>query len=547
MSGTQPIEDHDVVVIGAGFAGVYALHRLRNQSGLRVKAVEAGSDVGGTWYWNTYPGARCDTESYVYCYSFSPELCQEWEWSGRYPGQSELQAYIRHVADRFDLRRDIDFDTRATEARFDEDSNTWTVTTDTGATYRAPFLVTAVGLLSHRFVPDLPGLADFAGEWYHTSRWPAEGVDFTGRRVGLIGTGSTGVQAAPVIAREAAHLDVFQRSPQFAIPARHELVDKKVLDEIKADYDSLWEQVRWSTGGFPFQHNGFSALEVSEDDRERTYWELWREGGVKFLFGSFRDLMLDRRANDTVAEFIRVRIREAVEDPEVAEALVPTDHPYGSRRPIVHTDYYEMFNRPNVSLVDCRHFPIQRVTETGIEVANGHRELDVIVFATGFDAVTGAYLAMDIRGRGDQRLLDKWGRGIQSYLGLSVSGFPNLFMVQGPGSTFGNQVVAIEHHVDWIAGCITDIRTRGAVTIEARPEAEASWSAQMLAAAEESLVVHADSWWNGANIPGKVRSIVFFPGSFRHYRKTCDRIADEGYAGFELGWPDAGGGRATVA
>jgi cation diffusion facilitator CzcD-associated flavoprotein CzcO len=547
MTRDRVIGDYDVVVIGAGFAGIYALYRLRNLLGLRVKVLEAGEDVGGTWFWNTYPGARCDTESYVYCYSFSRELWDEWDWSGRYPEQAELHRYISHVADRFDLRRDIQFGTRATEASFDDEQERWSVRTEQGETFTGQFLVTAVGLLSQRYVPDVKGLDRFQGEWYHTSRWPEEGVDLRGKRVGLIGTGSTGVQATPVIAREAEHLTVFQRSPQYAVPARHEMITRADLDEIKANYDELWGYVRWSVGGFPWQHNGQSALEVSDEERKRVFEELWEVGGTKFLMGSYRDLLLDRRANDTVSEFLRAKIREEVKDPVTAEALLPTDHPFGSRRPIIHTDYYETFNRDNVTLVDCRHFPIEEVTESGIQVENGHHDLDVIVFATGFDAVTGAYLAMDVRGREEQSLSDKWERGIVSYLGIGMHGFPNLFMVQGPGSTFGNQVVAIEHHIEWIADCISYVQEHGYSTIEATSESEREWSDQMHEAAEQTLVVHANSWWNGTNVPGKVRSILFYPGSFRYYRKTCDAIADDGYAGFAFDSGRQGSRTAIVA
>jgi cation diffusion facilitator CzcD-associated flavoprotein CzcO len=534
MTSNEHQSTFDVIVIGAGFAGLYALHRLRDKLGLSVKVIEMGGDVGGTWYWNRYPGARCDSDSYVYCYSFSDELLQEWDWSGRYPEQHELHAYLRHVTDRFDLRRDIQFDTRVESAAFDVPSGAWAVHTDNGETFRSTYLVTAVGLLSQRYLPTIEGLETFEGEVHHTGIWPEEGVDFAGKRVGLIGTGSSGVQAAPLIAEQATELFVFQRSPQYAIPARHETVDRQFLDDIKANYDEVWRKARWSNGGFPFEHNGKSALEVDDDERQRTYEQLWKEGGVKFLFGSYRDLLIDRRANDTVSEFIRAKIREEVDDPETAEALLPTDHPFGSRRPIVHTNYYATFNRENVTLVDVRHFPIKRIVPGGIRTENAEYDLDIIVFATGFDAVTGAYTAMDIRGTDGRSLREKWVHGASSYLGLATAGFPNMFMVQGPGSTFGNQPVAIEHHVEWIANCIEVMRREKKTYIEATEEAEASWTDQVRDAAAETVVSLADSWWNGANIPGKPRSVVFYPGSFGRYRRTCDQVALDDYAGFVL-------------
>jgi cation diffusion facilitator CzcD-associated flavoprotein CzcO len=524
--------NYDVLIIGAGFAGLCMLHHLRKQLGLSVKVVEAGSDVGGTWYWNRYPGARCDTESYVYCYSFSKELLQEWNWSGRYPEQRELLAYLRHFADRFNLRRDIQFDTRIVSAHFESGHNLWRLTTDSGEVLTATFLVNAVGLLSRRYTPDIKGIESFKGEWHHTSAWPEREVEFEGKRVGVIGTGSTGVQSVSTIAKTAKHLTVFQRTAQYAIPARHERVDRAFLENVKQNYDEIWAKTKNSSGGFPFQHNGMSALDVSDEARLKIYEELWAEGGVKFLFGSFRDLLTDARANDTVSEFIRSKIREEVKDPDVAEVLIPKDHPFGSRRPIIHTDYFQAFNRSNVTLVDARRFPIQEITQNGIRVANGDHDLDIIVFATGFDAVTGAYMAIDIRGLGGLSLKEKWKDRPLSYLGIATSGFPNMFMVQGPGSTFGNQVVAIEHHVEWITRCIQSMRQKGVSSIDVTRDAELEWSEEIRQAAERTVVVHADSWFNGGNIPGKVRCIVFYPGSYKYYRKKCDEIARDDYRGF---------------
>lgn len=524
---------YDAVVIGAGFSGLYALHRLRDTLGLSVRVFEEGGGVGGTWYWNRYPGARCDSESYVYCYSFSKELCQEWQWSGRYPEQHELSAYLEHVADRFELRRDIALNTRVTSARWCEDRAHWEVETDRGERVTAQYLLTGVGLLAaKRYVPRIEGLDSFEGEWHHTGRWPQEGVDLRGKRVGIIGTGSTGVQAIPVIARDAEHLHVFQRSPQFTIPARHELVDRAFLDDVKAHYDDIWRKTHWSAGGFPWEHNGLSALEVTSAERQATLERLWAEGGFKFVFGSYKDLLVDRRANDFVSEFIRSKIRERVNDPAVAEKLLPVDHPFSSRRPIVDTAYFETYNRDNVTLVDLRDNPIKEITPNGIRTEDGDVDLDVIVFATGFDAVTGPFFRIDIRGKDGLTLKEHWSEGPRSYLGLANTGFPNLFTIFGPGSTFPNAPVGIEHHVDWVADCIRHMRQHGADVVEAAPEAEDAWMDRLRGEADKTLVPLADSWLTGANIPGKRRQVLIFIGHFGQYRKLVDEVATNGYQGF---------------
>ena len=524
--------EFDAIVIGAGFSGLYMLHRLRDQLGVSVRVFEAGGDVGGTWYWNRYPGARCDSEGYVYCYSFSKELLEEWRWSGRYPTQPEILAYLRHVADRFDLRRDIQFDTRVLGAAFDEDERRWTVETDEGS-YSARFLITAVGVLaSVPLYPDLPGLDSFRGECHHTGRWPHHLVEFAGKRVGVLGTGSTGVQAIPVIAREAAQVYVFQRSPQFTVPAHHAPVTAGFNDWLTSNYDAIWETARHSAGGFPWQHNGESALEATPEERERTFEALWAEGGFKFLFGSYKDILMDRRANDFAAEFIRSKIRERVDDPDVAERLLPVDHPFGARRPIVDTDYFEAYNRDNVTLVDVRHFPIREVTPAGMLTERCHYELDVLVLATGYDAVTGPFKTMDIRGRGGQRLGEKWAAGPNSYLGISTAGFPNLFTIVGPGSMFGNYPMPMEHHVEWISDCVRYVLDQGTDVIEASDAAESRWMEQLDEQAERTLISLADSWFTGANVPGKQQRPLFYLGSFGRYRKTCDEVAAAGYEGF---------------
>jgi cation diffusion facilitator CzcD-associated flavoprotein CzcO len=532
----RPPQRHDIVIIGAGFSGLYMLHHARDVLGLDAVVFEAGAGVGGTWYWNRYPGARCDSESYYYSYSFSEELEQEWEWTSKYPEQPEILRYLDHVADRFDLRRDIRLETRVDGAAFDEATERWIVRTDNGEEVSAQFLVSAVGCLSAANVPDIPGLDRFAGEWYHTGRWPHEGVDFTGKRVGLIGTGSTGIQATPVIAAEAAHLTVFQRTPNYTVPAHNAPLDAERAAEIKATYPAIREHARSSYGGFPFDPSHHSALEVSAEERRDTYEQLSAEGGFKFLFGSFYDLLINDEANKTASEFIRGKIREIVRDPEVAEILAPTDHPYGSKRPPIDTGYFETFNRDNVSLVDLRVAPIEEITERGIRTALGEHELDVIVFATGFDAMTGALLKMDILGRDDLSLRDKWADGPRSYLGLQVAGFPNLFTITGPGSpsVLSNMPVSIEQHVDWISDCITHLRDTSATTIEATADAEAAWVDHVAEIADLTLFSKANSWYLGANIPGKTRVFMPYVGGVANYRQRCDEVVASGCEGFAI-------------
>ena len=527
---------YDVAIVGAGFSGLYMLHRARNVLGLDAVVFEAGAGVGGTWYWNRYPGARCDSESYYYSYSFSEELEQEWEWTSKYPEQPEILRYLDHVADRFDLRRDIRLETRVDGARFDEATGRWIVRTDAGEEVAAQFLVSAVGCLSAANVPQMPGLDRFGGEWYHTGRWPHEGVDFTGKRVGLIGTGSTGIQATPVIAAQAHHLTVFQRTPNYTVPARNAPLDPERAAEIKSTYPAIREHARNSYGGFPFDPSHRSALEVSAEERRDTYEQLWAEGGFKFLFGSFYDLLINEEANKTASEFIRGKIREIVRDPEVAETLAPTDHPYGSKRPPIDTDYFETFNRDNVSLVDLRADPIEEITERGVRTAAEEHALDVIVFATGFDAMTGALLKMDIRGRDDRSLRDKWADGPRSYLGLQVAGFPNLFTITGPGSpsVLSNMPVSIEQHVEWISDCITHLRDTGGTTIEATTDAEDAWVDHVAEIADLTLFSKANSWYLGANIPGKKRVFMPYVGGVANYRQRCDEVVARGYEGFAI-------------
>ncbi len=534
-SSVNVVADVDAVVVGAGFAGLYALHHLRDKLGLRIRCYESGDGVGGTWYWNRYPGARCDSESYYYCYSFSSELEEEWEWSSKYPEQPEILRYLEHVADRFDLRKDIRFNTRVTAARFQDDSERWEISTDQGDTVTARYLVSAVGCLSAANVPAIRGLDRFEGDWYHTGAWPHDAIDLTGKRVAIIGTGSTGIQATPVVAEQADHLWVFQRTPNYSVPARNFLMSPEQTRAIKDSYEEIRRLQRESYGGFPYKLNLKSALDVSPDERLATYEQLWaEEGGFKFIYGSYFDLLRNQEANDTAAEFIRSKIRQTVKDQHVAEQLCPNDYPYGTKRPPIDTHYFETFNRDNVTLVDLRATPIEEITPTGIRTRDRDYELDVIIFATGFDAMTGSLLKIDIRGRGGLGLSEKWQSGPVAYLGLQVAGFPNMFIVTGPGSpsVLTNMPLAIEQHVEWIGRCIADMRDNGIDTIEATEEAEAAWVDHVREVAETTLFPKANSWYLGANIPGKNRVFMPYVGGFAPYARRCDEIADNGYEGF---------------
>ena len=524
----------DIAIIGAGFSGLYMLHRARDILGLRARVFERGDGVGGTWYWNRYPGARCDSESYYYSYSFSEELEQEWQWSSKYPEQPEILSYLNHVADRFDLRRDIQLRSHVREAVFDDSTNQWVITLDGGEQARAHFLVTAVGCLSAANVPRIPGLDSFEGVWFHTGAWPHEGVDFAGKRVGLVGTGSTGIQAAPVIAREAAHLTVFQRTANYSVPARNAPLTPDAAQAIKSNYRAIREKARLSFGGFPFDPSAQSALEATAEQVRSTFDALWAEGGFKFLYGGFYDILLNEEANSLAAEYIRDRIREIVHDPATAEKLCPRDHPYGSKRPPIDTDYFETFNRDNVVLVDLREDPIDEITAAGIRTSSRHHDLDVIVFATGFDAMTGALLKIDIRGRDGLSLRDKWVAGPRTYLGLQVAGFPNMFTITGPGSpsVLSNMPVSIEQHVEWISDCIEHLRRNDIATIEATSEAEDAWVEHVAEIASFTLFSKANSWYLGANIPGKNRVFMPYVGGVGLYRRRCDDVAANGYEGF---------------
>ena len=526
--------EFDVVIVGAGFAGLYMLHRVRGL-GFKVRLFEAGSGVGGTWYWNRYPGARCDVESMEYSYQFSEALQQEWRWSERYAAQPEILRYANHVADRFDLRRDMQFDTRVAGAEFREKDNRWSVRTHDAGEVSARFLVMATGCLSSTNLPRIEGLESFAGEVYHTGRWPHHPVDFSGKRVGVIGTGSSAVQSIPLIAREAASLTVFQRTATYSVPARNAPLDPAREAQIKADYAGFRARNSRMPNAFGsyLPRNETPALSVGQAERDRAFEARWRHGGLFFL-GAFGDLIFNAEANQTAAGFVRSKIRETVRDPSVAKLLEPRQV-IGCKRLCIDSGYYETFNRPNVHLVDISKAPIEAITPRGLRTGGREYEFDSIVFATGFDAMTGALFAIDIRGRDGLALREKWRDGPRTYLGLGTAGFPNLFVIAGPGSpsVLTNMLVSIEQHVNWIAACIGFMRAHGHARIEARVAAEDDWVAHVNSIADRTVYPLCNSWYLGANVPGKPR--VFMPLlGFPQYVAKCDEVAARGYEGFAL-------------
>ena len=522
----------DAVIIGAGFAGLHMLHRLRGM-GFSARVVEAAAGVGGVWYWNRYPGARCDVESLQYSYSFSHELEQEWVWTERYAAQAEILRYIGHVADRFDLRRDITFNARVVAATFDDAAGLWELRTEDGLRVCARHCIFATGALSIARLPDIPGIENFGGRIVHTGAWPHEGVDFGGQRVGVIGTGSSGIQAIPAIARQAKTLTVFQRTANFSIPAWNAALTPAAQQDWKGAYRE--HRARAREVGTLYEFNDKAAAQVGAEEREREYQRRWDKGGVNFVH-AFNDLMVDKRSNDTIADFVRARIRAIVKDPEVAESLCPDDHPLGAKRICVDTGYYETYNRDNVTLVDLKKTPITHVTPTGVHTAAGGHAVDALVCATGYDALTGAVLNIDIRGRRGQSLKSKWADGPRTYLGLMTSGFPNLFIITGAGSpsVLVNMIVGIEHHVEWICDCLGYLRKQGLNSIEATAAAEDRWVDHVNAAANRTLMPMANSWFLGANIPGKPRVFMPYVAKIGVYRRECQDVADAGYTGFKL-------------
>jgi cation diffusion facilitator CzcD-associated flavoprotein CzcO len=526
----------DAIIVGAGFAGLYQLYRLR-ELGFRCLVLETGDDVGGTWYWNRYPGARCDINSLAYSYSFSPELEQDWEWTEKYPTQPEVLRYLGHVADRFGLRPDISFGTTVSAASYNDVSGRWRVSTDSGQELTAQFLIMATGCLSAAKLPEVGGLERYQGRTHHTGRWGTAEVRFDGLRVGVIGTGSSGIQSIPIIADQAADLTVFQRTPNFSMPAGNRPLTDAEIAAMKADYRAYRSAQRGSRIGVPAPDATRSALAVTEPERASAYQWGWEQGDLYSLTGQFVDVLIDPAANETAAEFIRAKIRAVVADPEVAEKLSPRTFPYGTKRPCLDTGYYETFNRPSVHLVDLRETPLVEFTETGVRTTGAHYDLDAIVFATGFDAMTGALLAIDIRGRNGVALGSRWSAGPRNYLGVAVAGFPNLFTITGPlsPSVLSNMVVSIEQHVEWVADCITYVCKAGGTTVEATAQAEDRWVQHVADVGSVTLFPRADSWYMGANVPGKPRTFLPYIGGVGEFRRLCDEEAASGYPGFVLG------------
>lgn len=523
--------DYDIAIVGAGFAGLYMLYKAR-ELGLSARVFEAGDDVGGTWYWNCYPGARCDVESMQYSYQFSDQLQEEWEWTEKYATQPEILRYIQHVAERFDLRRDIEFGTRIVAAHFDEGTSGWRVAKAGGETITAHFCVMAAGCLSETNSPPFPGSEAYTGKIYHTGRWPKEGVDFKGKRVAVIGTGSSGIQCIPLIAEEAEHLTVFQRTPNYAVPAWNEPLASDTVAETKAAYAELRARSKTRPTGYWFPFNSGSALDAPENERRAVYEEFWRHGGLKFL-GAYGDLFSNADSNETIGQFAREKIRAKIEDPALADKLIPNTT-IGSKRICVETNYYETFNRDNVALVDVNERPIERFTEAGLRVGGDDCQFDAVVLATGFDAMTGALLAMDIRGESGRALAEKWAGGPRTYLGLAIAGFPNMFIVNGPGSpsVLSNMVQSIECNVDWIADCLRHLNARDLGYIAATEEAEDGWVTHNNEVVSRTLRAKENSWYVGANIPGRPRVFMPYAGGVPAYLKKCADVVANGYEGF---------------
>jgi cation diffusion facilitator CzcD-associated flavoprotein CzcO len=534
----------DAVVVGAGFSGIYMLHKLQEQ-GLRVRAFDRAGGIGGTWYWNRYPGAKSDTESFVYRYSFDADLLQEWNWTTRYLEQPEILAYLEHVVDRYQLRADIQLNTGIESAVFNEDTELWRIETDTGEVWTARYLVTALGVLSQIYLPDIPGRDTFAGELLHTAAWP-EGHDLSGKRVGVVGTGSTGTQFICAASKIAGHLTVFQRSATYSVPSGNGPVTSEELARVKENYDEIWDQVRNSHVAFGFAESDVPAMSVSEDERRRMFEDAWDRGnGFRFMF-SFGDIVLNPDANQAAADFIRSKIAEIVKDPETARKLMPSG--YYVKRPVANDGYYESFNQDNVSLVSLKETPIVKITPKGVVTSDGvEHELDVLVFATGFDAVDGNYTRMNLRGRGDQLISDHWEAGPTSYLGVATAGFPNLFMAPGPHTAFTNLPPNIETTVEWIADLIAEAERRGATTVEVSQAAEEQWVKMCAAIADQTLFGKADSWLFGSNIPGKKPSVRLFMGGMGAFRQTMAQEAGSQYPSFKIQTPQPSLARSAAA
>jgi cyclohexanone monooxygenase len=529
----------DAVVVGAGFSGMYMLKTLRDKLGLKVRVYEAGDTVGGTWYWNRYPGARCDSDSYIYCYTFDKQLLQEWEWSERYPEQPEILRYLEYVAKRHDLKHDMQFSTRVIGGAFDEETNVWKVRTNKGDEVSARYVIAAVGTLSETNMPKFKGLEKFQGTWYHTSRFPKAGVDCTAKRVAVVGTGATAVQAIPEIAQQAKHLTVFQRTANYCVPARNGKVDPALVKARKADYDNIVTRIRASFFGQEHYFIPKSALEATPEEREREFDRMWDAGGFAFWLANYQDMFFNEEANELCADYIRRKIRKTVEDPAVAAKLMPKGHHYGCKRQPLDTNYYETYNKDNVLLVDAAtDGAIEEITAKGIRAGGKEYTCDIIVFATGFDALTGPLKALHLKGRGGRTLDREWGEGPRSYLGIAVAGFPNFFTITGPQSpsVLTNMPVAIEQHVEWVTDVIDYMRKSGKTVIEATREAQDQWVEHVNQVVGATLLTKANSWYMSANIPGKPRAFLPYldPAGIGGYRKRCDEIAAKGYEGFAL-------------
>lgn len=536
MKPETPTAFCDAVIVGAGIAGLYAIHRL-TQMGLSVRAYERGDGVGGTWYWNRFPGARCDVESLEYCYSFSEELIREWKWKNRYAEQSDILAYLDYVADRFDLRRHVQFETEVECASFDAKTARWNVITNRGDVISARYCIMATGNLSKPQYPELPGLEMFGGALYHTGAWPHDGVDFSGKRVAQLGTGATGIQVAPVVAEQAKELYILQRTANFSVPAGQRPLDPVARETFVEKFAEKREEALNAPSGMAYVPvPDRPARAFSADDRKRILEERWQNGGSFAFSSSFSDILTNRAANNVMAEFVQDKIRSIVKDPVTADSLCPTDHPYASKRVCVDTGYFATFNRDNVQLVDLKKEALVAVTETGFRTSSATYDVDAIIFATGFDAISGAILSMDVRGRDGLRLRDAWKDGPKAYLGLQVAGFPNLFLITGPGSPSvkANMFKSIEQHVDWVADCIADMEAKGYTTIEADTKAQDEWAAAVTELADDTLYPEANSWWIGANVPGKPRSFAIYIGGFAKFRQICFDVRREGYRGFTL-------------
>ncbi len=530
-SRNEEVEEYDVLIIGAGVTGLYSLYRFRNL-GFSVRSFEDASGVGGTWYWNRYPGARFDSESYTYGYSFSEDLLQEWDWKELYSGQPENERYLNHVADKFDLRRHIRFNSRVESCVYDDEANRWEVTMQDGHRSRGQFLITAVGLLSAHYVPDFEGIHDFQGTWCHTGRWPKEGMDLAGKRVGVVGTGATAVQLITEIAKEVGHLTVFQRTANYCAPLRNREIDDDEQQMIKANFPEIFRKCMETPGSFMHEFDSRSAFDVSEEERKKFYESLWQEPGFKKWLSNFYDVMMPGPANEDYAEFFRNKIRERVKDPVVAEMLTPKDHMFGAKRLPCESGYYEVYNQDNVLLVDVKKAPIQRITPTGIQTAEAHYEFDVIIYATGYDAVTGSLSRMHIQGQNGYTLKEKFAEGPRTFMGISSVGFPNLFTVNA--ASVGNFVRAAEPLVEWISECVAYVRDNGYQRIQPTQQSENEWTQHMIDGGQNILRTQADSWFVGANIPGKARFLLTAPDTAPVMRAKRAEVASSGYKGFSL-------------